>query len=149
MVCSVFTAKNKYTGGNPVCPRPTPTWQKGIGDFFGGPPRKPEKENQKPRMVEDDEEAGGSGISKASRKYVVAVQSGGFYLHVTHSSEFYLSLQTELKTEPPAHSLVAEMVERKDETSSGFTMFYKPADVAVLRESHPPSCIKQMFDSIV
>ncbi|XP_042370275.1 PCNA-associated factor [Plectropomus leopardus] len=61
-------AKNKYAGGNPVCPRPTPTWQKGIGDFFGGPPRKPEKENQRPQEVEDGEEAGGSGTSKASRK---------------------------------------------------------------------------------
>uniref|UniRef100_A0A3Q3XE40 PCNA-associated factor n=1 Tax=Mola mola TaxID=94237 RepID=A0A3Q3XE40_MOLML len=61
-------AKNKYAGGNPVCPRPTPTWQKGIGDFFGGPPRKPEKENQMPQEVEDGEEAGGSGVSKASRK---------------------------------------------------------------------------------
>uniref|UniRef100_W5L4X7 PCNA-associated factor n=1 Tax=Astyanax mexicanus TaxID=7994 RepID=W5L4X7_ASTMX len=59
-------AKNKYAGGNPVCPRPTPTWQKGIGDFFGGPPRKPEKENQDP--VSDGEEAGGSGVSKAPRK---------------------------------------------------------------------------------
>ncbi|XP_066525770.1 PCNA-associated factor [Hoplias malabaricus] len=58
-------AKNKYAGGNPVCPRPTPTWQKGIGDFFGGPSRKPEKENQHPLS---DEEAGGSGISKAPRK---------------------------------------------------------------------------------
>lgn len=53
-----------------MCPRPTPTWQKGIGDFFGGPPRKPEKENQKPQEVEDGEEAGGSGMSKTSRKYV-------------------------------------------------------------------------------
>ncbi|XP_058501612.1 PCNA-associated factor [Solea solea] len=61
-------AKSKYAGGNPVCPRPTPTWQKGIGDFFGGPPRKPEKENLRPQEVEDDEEAGGSGMSKASRK---------------------------------------------------------------------------------
>uniref|UniRef100_H2UFW9 PCNA-associated factor n=1 Tax=Takifugu rubripes TaxID=31033 RepID=H2UFW9_TAKRU len=60
--------KGKYAGGNPVCPRPTPTWQKGIGDFFGGPPRKPEKENQQPQEVEDDEEAGGSGMSKASRR---------------------------------------------------------------------------------
>ncbi|XP_034031476.1 PCNA-associated factor [Thalassophryne amazonica] len=59
-------AKNKYAGGNPVCPRPTPTWQKGIGDFFGGPSMKPEKENQRP--LEDDEEAGGSGMSKANRK---------------------------------------------------------------------------------
>ncbi|XP_074533054.1 PCNA-associated factor [Halichoeres trimaculatus] len=61
-------AKNKYAGGNPVCPRPTPTWQKGIGDFFGGPPRKFEKENQSPQEVDDGEEAGGSGISKTSRK---------------------------------------------------------------------------------
>ncbi|XP_004069841.1 PCNA-associated factor [Oryzias latipes] len=61
-------AKSKYAGGNPVCPRPTPTWQKGIGDFFGGPPRKPEKENQIPQEVEDGEEAGGSGMTKASRK---------------------------------------------------------------------------------
>ncbi|KAL4622784.1 PCNA-associated factor [Arapaima gigas] len=58
--------KNKYAGGNPVCPRPTPTWQKGIGHFFGGPGRKPEKENQLP--VSDEEEAGGSGVSKAPRK---------------------------------------------------------------------------------
>ncbi|XP_033970065.1 PCNA-associated factor [Trematomus bernacchii] len=78
-------AKGKYAGGNLVCPRPTPDWQKGIGDFFGGPPRKPEeeeedlkpeeedlkpeeKENLKPVEVEDGEEAGGSGVSKASRK---------------------------------------------------------------------------------
>ncbi|XP_062858934.1 PCNA-associated factor [Trichomycterus rosablanca] len=58
--------KSKYAGGNPVCPRPTPQWQKGIGDFFGGPGRKPEKENVHP--VSDEEEAGGSGMSKAPRK---------------------------------------------------------------------------------
>lgn len=69
MTLHLIAAKSKYAGGNPVCPRPTPTWQKGIGDFFGGPPRKPEKENQQPQEVEDDEEAGGSGMSKASRKY--------------------------------------------------------------------------------
>ncbi|KAG1929649.1 PCNA-associated factor [Pimephales promelas] len=87
-------AKGKYAGGNPVCPRPTPTWQKGIGDFFGGPGRKPEKENlhpneededdeeaggssssatkaprkSRPIIEEDDEEAGGSGVTKAPRK---------------------------------------------------------------------------------
>ncbi|XP_056091373.1 PCNA-associated factor [Rhinichthys klamathensis goyatoka] len=62
-------AKGKYAGGNPVCPRPTPTWQKGIGDFFGGPGRKPEKENLHPNEEdEDDEEAGGSGVTKAPRK---------------------------------------------------------------------------------
>ncbi|CAN9498625.1 unnamed protein product [Ophioblennius macclurei] len=64
-------AKNKYAGGNPVCPRPTPTWQKGIGDFFGGPPRKPEKENLKPSEEEqedDGEEAGGSGVTKTTKR---------------------------------------------------------------------------------
>ncbi|CAL8291959.1 unnamed protein product [Boreogadus saida] len=66
-------AKGKYAGGNPVCPRPTPDWQKGIGDFFGGPGRVPEKENQLPEkenqlpLVEEGE-AGGSGTSKASRR---------------------------------------------------------------------------------
>ncbi|KAI1889406.1 hypothetical protein AGOR_G00162550 [Albula goreensis] len=59
-------AKNKYAGGNPVCPRPTPTWQKGIGDFFRGPGQKPGKENQLPQS--DDEEAGGSGVSMAPRR---------------------------------------------------------------------------------
>lgn len=65
----VAAGKNKYAGGNPVCPRPTPKWQKGIGDFFGGPSRKPEKENVHP--VSDGEEAGGSGMSRAPRKYVL------------------------------------------------------------------------------
>ncbi|KAL2094041.1 hypothetical protein ACEWY4_011353 [Coilia grayii] len=60
------SAKNKYAGGNPVCPRPTPAWQKGIGDFFGGPSRKPEKENELP--VSDEEEAGSSSASKAPRR---------------------------------------------------------------------------------
>ncbi|XP_043084351.1 PCNA-associated factor [Puntigrus tetrazona] len=62
-------AKNKYMGGNPVCPRPTPQWQKGIGDFFGGPGRKPEKEIFHPTSDDEEEEqAGGSGIAKAPRK---------------------------------------------------------------------------------
>ncbi|XP_065133334.1 PCNA-associated factor [Paramisgurnus dabryanus] len=61
--------KGKYAGGNPVCPRPTPSWQKGIGDFFGGPGRIPEKENLHPKSDDDDEEeAGGSGVTKAPRK---------------------------------------------------------------------------------
>uniref|UniRef100_A0A8C5PPS8 PCNA-associated factor n=1 Tax=Leptobrachium leishanense TaxID=445787 RepID=A0A8C5PPS8_9ANUR len=55
---------DKYAGGNPVCVRPTPTWQKGIGDFFGGSPSTslPEKENRIPS--EDEEEAGGSGTAQ-------------------------------------------------------------------------------------
>ncbi|XP_077567423.1 PCNA-associated factor [Stigmatopora nigra] len=65
-------SKNKYAGGNPVCVRPTPTWQKGIGDFFGGPGRIPEKENQNPVGEEcrDGETAGGSGTSAAVKKSV-------------------------------------------------------------------------------
>uniref|UniRef100_A0A671RTY6 PCNA-associated factor n=2 Tax=Sinocyclocheilus anshuiensis TaxID=1608454 RepID=A0A671RTY6_9TELE len=60
-------AKSKYAGGNPVCPRPTPLWQKGIGDFFGGPSR---KENLHPVSDDDEEEeeAGGSGVTKVPRK---------------------------------------------------------------------------------
>ncbi|XP_061780356.1 PCNA-associated factor [Nerophis lumbriciformis] len=67
---SATPVKNKYAGGNPVCQRPTPTWQKGIGDFFGGPGMKPEKENQSPPQPneEDNEEAAGSSMSKTSRK---------------------------------------------------------------------------------
>ncbi|CAH2273435.1 PCNA-associated factor [Pelobates cultripes] len=64
---------DKYAGGNPVCVRPTPKWQKGIGEFFGSPStsqgeneNQPEKENRIPS--EDEEEAGGSGTSKAPRK---------------------------------------------------------------------------------
>ncbi|XP_053320751.1 PCNA-associated factor [Spea bombifrons] len=61
------TAESKYAGGNPVCVRPTPKWQKGIGEFFGSPSTsKPEKENRVPS--DDDEEAGGSGVGKAPRK---------------------------------------------------------------------------------
>ncbi|KAE8617391.1 hypothetical protein XENTR_v10009058 [Xenopus tropicalis] len=59
-------SESKYAGGNPVCVRPTPTWQKGIGEFFGSPSTsQPEKEN---RIPSDDEEAGGSGAGKAPRK---------------------------------------------------------------------------------
>ncbi|XP_043933425.1 PCNA-associated factor [Protopterus annectens] len=57
-------SENKYAGGNPVCVRPIPKWQKGIGEFFGSP-SKTEKENRNPS---DDEEAGGSGLGKAPRK---------------------------------------------------------------------------------
>ncbi|KAM4035645.1 PCNA-associated factor-like [Anomaloglossus baeobatrachus] len=59
-------SESKYAGGNPVCVRPTPKWQKGIGEFFGGPSIiLSEKENREPS---DDEEAGGSGVKKAPRK---------------------------------------------------------------------------------
>ncbi|KAM4829749.1 PCNA-associated factor [Thomomys bottae] len=55
-------AENKYAGGNPVCVRPTPKWQKGIGEFFSQSPKGSEKENQIP------EEAGPSGLGKAKKK---------------------------------------------------------------------------------
>ncbi|GCB74313.1 hypothetical protein scyTo_0003402 [Scyliorhinus torazame] len=58
--------EGKYAGGNPVCPRPTPKWQKGIGEFFGGPSKQPEKEN----TVPSDDEASSSkaGTSKVPRR---------------------------------------------------------------------------------
>ncbi|KAM9311796.1 PCNA-associated factor [Gastrophryne carolinensis] len=62
------TAESKYAGGNPVCVRPTPTWQKGIGEFFGSPSTsRSEKENRIPSDEEDGEEAGGSGVGKARK----------------------------------------------------------------------------------
>uniref|UniRef100_A0A4X2LH24 PCNA-associated factor n=2 Tax=Vombatus ursinus TaxID=29139 RepID=A0A4X2LH24_VOMUR len=56
--------ESKYAGGNPVCVRPTPTWQKGIGEFFGMSSKHSEKENQIP----DEAEAGNSGLGKPKRK---------------------------------------------------------------------------------
>ncbi|XP_049634509.1 PCNA-associated factor [Suncus etruscus] len=55
-------AENKYAGGNPVCVRPTPKWQKGIGEFFRQSPKESDKENW------ISEEAGSSGLGKAKRK---------------------------------------------------------------------------------
>ncbi|KAM6202465.1 PCNA-associated factor [Rhynchocyon petersi] len=55
-------AENKYTGGNPVCVRPTPKWQKGIREFFSLTSKDPEKENWIPG------EAGSSGLEKAKEK---------------------------------------------------------------------------------
>ncbi|XP_016064082.1 PREDICTED: PCNA-associated factor isoform X1 [Miniopterus natalensis] len=55
-------AENKYARGNPVCVRPTPKWQKGIGEFFRLSPKDSEKENRIP------EEAGSSGLGKGKRK---------------------------------------------------------------------------------
>uniref|UniRef100_A0A7M4FU19 PCNA-associated factor n=1 Tax=Crocodylus porosus TaxID=8502 RepID=A0A7M4FU19_CROPO len=56
--------ESKYAGGNPVCMRPIPTWQKGIGEFFRQSPGSSRKENQ----VLDDE-AGSSGIGRSSKKF--------------------------------------------------------------------------------
>ncbi|XP_004855715.1 PCNA-associated factor [Heterocephalus glaber] len=55
-------AENKYSGGNPVCVRPTPKWQKGIGEFFRLSPKDSEKENRIP------EQPGSSGLGKTKRK---------------------------------------------------------------------------------
>uniref|UniRef100_R4GB03 PCNA-associated factor n=1 Tax=Anolis carolinensis TaxID=28377 RepID=R4GB03_ANOCA len=54
--------ESKYAGGNPVCVRPTPPWQKGIGEFFTQSPKHSEKENH----ILDDEEPGCSGIGTSS-----------------------------------------------------------------------------------
>ncbi|KAM7159344.1 PCNA-associated factor isoform 1-T1 [Molossus nigricans] len=54
-------AESKYARGNPVCVRPTPKWQKGIGEFFRLSPKDSEKENRIP------EEAGSSGLGKGKR----------------------------------------------------------------------------------
>ncbi|KAF7237818.1 PCNA-associated factor [Varanus komodoensis] len=56
-------AESKYSGGNPVCMRPTPPWQKGIGEFFGQSSKRSEKENQA-----SEEEPGCSGIGRRRRK---------------------------------------------------------------------------------
>ncbi|XP_069108641.1 PCNA-associated factor-like [Argopecten irradians] len=58
------SGKGKYAGGNPVCPRPTPEWQKGIGMFLKKSPSKStEKENSDP--TELDQEKGASSSSGA------------------------------------------------------------------------------------
>uniref|UniRef100_A0A669E221 PCNA-associated factor n=1 Tax=Oreochromis niloticus TaxID=8128 RepID=A0A669E221_ORENI len=49
-----------------------PDLAEGHRGLFWRSPRKMEKENRRPQEVEDDEEAGGSGMSKASRKYVLS-----------------------------------------------------------------------------
>uniref|UniRef100_A0A8B9NZN7 PCNA-associated factor n=1 Tax=Apteryx owenii TaxID=8824 RepID=A0A8B9NZN7_APTOW len=54
-------AEGRHAGGNPVCVRPTPAWQRGIGEFL----RRPQKENQAP----GSEAAGSSGVARpAARK---------------------------------------------------------------------------------
>lgn len=59
---SLKKAENKYSGGNPVCVRPTPKWQKGIGEFFRLSPKDSEKENRIP------EDPGSSGLGKTKKK---------------------------------------------------------------------------------
>ncbi|XP_038077419.1 PCNA-associated factor-like [Patiria miniata] len=57
--------KGKYGGGNPVCPRPTPEWQKEITNFMIRSPRSTTK--QKENVNPDDEETTGAGCSKEDR----------------------------------------------------------------------------------
>ncbi|KAK2164713.1 hypothetical protein LSH36_60g09038 [Paralvinella palmiformis] len=47
---------SKYGGGNPVCERPTPEWQKDIATFFQKHPKQ-EKENRSPEDVGEPSEA--------------------------------------------------------------------------------------------
>ncbi|XP_032870850.1 PCNA-associated factor [Amblyraja radiata] len=66
--------ENKYAGGNLVCPRPTPKWQKGIGDFFGGGPSKlPEKENTVPS---DDEPTSSTAEPKKAQRRARPLSAG-------------------------------------------------------------------------
>ncbi|NXV17495.1 PAF15 factor, partial [Cepphus grylle] len=44
LTAALPTGEGRRVGGNPVCPRPVPAWQKGIGEFL----RLPQKENREP-----------------------------------------------------------------------------------------------------
>ncbi|XP_075288269.1 PCNA-associated factor [Opisthocomus hoazin] len=52
--------EGRRVGGNPVCVRPVPAWQRGIGEFL----RRPPKENRAP----GGEAAGSSGLEPAAGK---------------------------------------------------------------------------------
>ncbi|KAL5014129.1 hypothetical protein ScPMuIL_008399 [Solemya velum] len=57
-------AGNKYAGGNPVCPRPTPDWQKGISHFFtGGKPIGNKDSNSDKEVTPSSTASGASGDS--------------------------------------------------------------------------------------
>ncbi|XP_057642625.1 PCNA-associated factor-like [Chionomys nivalis] len=60
--CSSRKVKISMQEGIQFCVRPTPKWQKGIGEFFRLSPKDPEKDNQVP------EEAGCSGLGTLKRK---------------------------------------------------------------------------------
>ncbi|ESO85192.1 hypothetical protein LOTGIDRAFT_235857 [Lottia gigantea] len=68
-------ASSKYAGGNPVCVRPTPDWQRDITKFFktgpGDKKEKVDKENSAPvdddiTEIVDESIAGGSGSASKS-----------------------------------------------------------------------------------
>ncbi|XP_075016743.1 PCNA-associated factor isoform X2 [Calonectris borealis] len=51
----------RRVGGNPVCVRPVPAWQRGIGEFL----QLPQKENRAP----GGEAAGSSGLGPAAKNF--------------------------------------------------------------------------------
>ena len=90
MVRDVLGKLDKYAGGNSVCPRPTPEWQKGISKFLLTSPKsdsadgasEKEKENEQPKSpaaaAEDVEMCeGGSGyvdsltLTKSQFSYMI------------------------------------------------------------------------------
>ncbi|KAL6087341.1 hypothetical protein STEG23_007093, partial [Scotinomys teguina] len=96
--CSSRKAENKYAGGNPVCVRPTPKWQKGIGEFFRLSPRDSEKENRVP------EEAGCSGLGTVKRNSsLLSVEITGVY----HWAGFYLRM---LKAHPGSGEMASKIL---------------------------------------
>ncbi|KAK7502429.1 hypothetical protein BaRGS_00006382 [Batillaria attramentaria] len=68
-VVAARAPRKKYGGGNPVCPRPTPDWQKGIGSFLVKKPSN--KENEEP-----EESVGCSSGSTGSGDCSSASSSG-------------------------------------------------------------------------
>ncbi|XP_054692968.1 PCNA-associated factor [Grus americana] len=57
---SAKRGEGRRVGGNPVCVRPVPAWQRGIGEFL----QLPQKENREP----GGEAAGSSGLGPAVKK---------------------------------------------------------------------------------
>ncbi|NXJ54596.1 PAF15 factor, partial [Spizaetus tyrannus] len=54
LTAALPSGEGRRVGGNPVCVRPVPAWQRGIGEFL----RLPQKENRAP----GGEAAGSSGL---------------------------------------------------------------------------------------
>ena len=61
---SPSSSKNKYAGGNSVCDRPTPDWQKSIGGFLLQSTKAKGKENSTPSA---EVEAGGNSECGSSQ----------------------------------------------------------------------------------
>ena len=56
----------KYAGGNPVCPRPTPEWQKGIGAFMNKKPKLNEEEFSISKENKENQDSGEGCSSKST-----------------------------------------------------------------------------------